>query len=50
MNGEPNDRPGKLKVKLLPLTEQHLEAVMKIERDLFSQPWRAEDFLRRPVP
>ena len=46
MNGEPNDRPGKLKVKLMPLTEQHLEAVMEIERDLFSQPWRAADFLR----
>ena len=46
MNGEPNDRPGKLKVKLVPLTEEHMEAVMEIERDLFTQPWRVEDFKR----
>jgi ribosomal-protein-alanine N-acetyltransferase len=46
MNGEPNDRPEKLKVKLVPLTEEHMEAVMEIERDLFTQPWRVEDFKR----
>ena len=46
MNGEANDRPEKLKVKLVPLTEEHMEAVMEIERDLFTQPWRVEDFKR----
>jgi ribosomal-protein-alanine N-acetyltransferase len=46
MNGEANDRPEKLKVKIVPLTEEHMEAVMEIERDLFTQPWRVEDFKR----
>jgi len=46
MNGEPKDRPDKLKVKLVPLTEKHMEAVIEIERDLFSHPWRLEDFKR----
>ena len=46
MNRELNDSPEKLKVKLVPLTEEHMEAVMEIERDLFSQPWRLEDFKR----
>jgi len=46
MNAELQDRPEKLKVKLVPLAEEHLEAVMEIERDLFSQPWGVEDFKR----
>lgn len=46
MNAELNNHPEKLKVKLVPLAEKHLEAVMEIERDLFNQPWQVEDFRR----
>lgn len=46
MNAEPNNRPEKLKVKLVPLAEKHLEAVMEIEREVFRQPWKVEDFKR----
>ncbi|MFH1068463.1 MAG: ribosomal protein S18-alanine N-acetyltransferase [Candidatus Glassbacteria bacterium] len=34
----------KLDVKLVPLEAAHLEEVMAIEREVFSVPWRIEDF------
>lgn len=46
MSAELNNSAEKLKVKLVPLSEKHLEAVIEIESELFSQPWQLDDFRR----
>ena len=34
----------KLRVRIVPLAEEHLDDVMRIEQEVFSTPWRRDDF------